>query len=491
MAGKKYHLQVVIGATSKVGGALKKVGSELKSAISSFGVGITRLRDALDLGQYAVSAGKFLAGLATDAADAGSKVNDLAQRTGIAMGTIQELGYAADLAGASAEDFGSALDTMTKNVGQLIAGKGKLKGFLAEVADAKFVKALKTAKPDERLELLFGAMLQIKDEAKRAAFATAVFGDAGAKLAPLANEGADGLARMRKEARELGLVMSDEDVKAMDDFGDETAKLEKSWTGVKREFGMALAKEFLPLIKDALTWLKANRSEVGKFAKVFAGGVLDAAKAVMGAFKWIYDHREDILSWAKTLAIVIGGIKVAGLIGDLGKLGGLIPGVGGGGGAGIGGLLGGGLMGGLSVAGIGAIGVGVGAFIDSYFPGQEERDRRRKDFRGEKLAHERSLTGGALENIMVPTTPKDGAKPSAAWLVGGGGVEDHPTAAQMLQAQGYSAAHPAAFGGSPFEIKLIVQDPNNILGVPRVDAPAGTKVTTKKLDRGTRGASKP
>jgi hypothetical protein len=343
MAGKKYHLQVVIGATNKASAVLNKVGQQLKSAVSSIGGGITRLRDALDLGQYAVGAGRFLTGLATDAADAGSQINDLAARTGLATSTIQELGYAAELAGASSEEWGSALDAANKNVGQMLANKGKLKGFLAEVADPAFVKALKTAKPDERLELLLGAMLQIKDEAKRAAFATAAFGDAGAKLAPLANEGAEGIARMRQEARDLGLVMSREDVAAMDEFGDETAKLGRAWTGVKREFGMALAREFLPLIKEGLTWLKGNRAEVGKFAKAFAGGVLDAAKAVMGAFKWIYDHREAILDWAKALAIVIGGIKVAGLIGDLGKLGGL------GGGGGVAGaasgLLGGGVMG--------------------------------------------------------------------------------------------------------------------------------------------------
>lgn len=483
----KDKFSVVLG---KLGGAVGKFGKTVGEELKSTGKQLAWTGAALVAAGYAAKkAGEFLFGFAKEATDAGSALADLQSQTGIGAAKIQTFAYAFKKGGVSAEDFASALTTMSKNVGQLIAGKGKLKGLLDAVAPAGFAKQLKQAKPEERLDLLVSAMMAITDESKRAAFAQAAFGEAGAKLA---GTSAEGFAKAAKQARELGLIMSDEDVAAADEFGDRLEDLEDGWGALKRKFGSALAAGLLPMLKDALTWLKANKDEAGRWASELGTSVANAVVAVKNGFVWIYDHREEILSWAKTLAVAIGTIKVAGLIGDLTKATGMV------------GTLG------ASVAGLGIA-------IDLL--GHKFDSTANEDTRKTKL--KASLVG--LPKDFVPEKQSFGAATpffGIAKMLGGGdpnqefdrrravvnGLVETKWAAQQIAAQYSSPAIAAATAndvhqavlarpadpmlpsnwGSPLEIVLKVDDPGGILAKPEVKkAPPGTKPKVQH-NRGTR-----
>ena len=316
---KKYFLEVVIrghdALTNVLGKAARGVhrfGRGVKAAASSLWAHTkeaAKLAAGLGVVGYgAARAGSFLYDLAKGATDAGSAINDLNARTGINVETLQELAFVAGRGGASWDEFASGMDAVTKNMGQLAAGKGKLKGFVAAVAGPGFARALKAASPEERLELVLGGLVQIKDEAKRSAYATAFFGEAGAKMAVLANEGADGIARMRQEARDLGHVLSREDVAAMDEVGDALGDLETGVDGIKKKFGVELARAALPVLREAVTWIKQNRTQIGEWAKAFGAGVVDAAKGLKDAFVWIVDNAGVI---AAGMAMALGPIGVA------------------------------------------------------------------------------------------------------------------------------------------------------------------------------------
>lgn len=335
--GKRYYLDVVIRGKDALTSVLGKAGRSVKA----FGASLARSGKAmwsgvkeaakftLGLGALAWGAqraGSWLYGMAKDAADLGGKLADLRTRTGLGTDMLQELQYVAEQGGMSLEEFGSAMQTATKNVGDLAAGRGKLRGFLSEVAGPKFSKALKAASPEARLELILGGLLQIKDEAKRAAYAQAFFGESGIKLAAMADLGAGKIAELRREAHEFGRVMATEDVVVMDEVGDELGKLEGSIDGVKKKFGVELARAALPVLKTALKWIKENQKAISGFAKSLAGGVVDAAVGIKDAFVWLYDHREEILSFAKLLgvALVAASGPVGWMVAALGSVVGMI-----------------------------------------------------------------------------------------------------------------------------------------------------------------------
>ena len=63
----------------------------------------------------------------------GAKFADLSTRFGISASSIQKLGNAASLSGASVEDVASAMNKLAKNAGSAIGGNQKLQQSFQEI----------------------------------------------------------------------------------------------------------------------------------------------------------------------------------------------------------------------------------------------------------------------------------------------------------------------------------------------------------------------
>ena len=62
--------------------------------------------------------------------------------------------------------------------------------------------------PEEQFLLLANALVAVTDASTRAALAQDIFGRAGTNLLPLLQKGEEGMAALRQQARDLGIVMS-------------------------------------------------------------------------------------------------------------------------------------------------------------------------------------------------------------------------------------------------------------------------------------------
>lgn len=138
-----------------------------------------------------------------DHADALTKQAD---RIGISTKSLQEYGYAAELAGVSQGTLENGLKTFTKRLGELQAGKGALHSFLKEF-DSDLLAALTTAKDTSTaLDLLFKSSRGLETAADRAAlFANAFSKAAGIDMTTMI----DGTEAAIAQARELGLVVDE------------------------------------------------------------------------------------------------------------------------------------------------------------------------------------------------------------------------------------------------------------------------------------------
>jgi hypothetical protein len=129
-----------------------------------------------------------------------------ADRIGISTKSLQEYGFAADLAGVSQGNLENGLSTFTKRLGELQAGKGALHSFL-KTFDADLLAALTTAKDTSTaLDLLFKSSRGLETAADRAAlFANAFSKAAGINMTTMI----DGTEAAIERARELGLVVDE------------------------------------------------------------------------------------------------------------------------------------------------------------------------------------------------------------------------------------------------------------------------------------------
>lgn len=237
------------------------------------------------------------------------------RKYGVASDTLQELDHAAQLSGTSIKQLLPGIKKLS--VLAYDAGQGSKTAVDAfrelgiEVKDAggKF-------KGTEQLldEVLF-SLAGLEDETLKAAIAQKLLGKSGLEVIPMLAGGADGLAAMRKEARDLGLVLDGETLLAAENFNDSLLRLTSGIKGIAKRFTGALFPILDKYLKIAGKWVKNNQklisSKVSEWiAKIsdavkridlqevidgvtsFAaklGVLVDAAALVAGAFMWIVD----------------------------------------------------------------------------------------------------------------------------------------------------------------------------------------------------------
>lgn len=174
------------------------------------------------VGTAAVAAGKQLYETAYAAAQAGDAIDEASQRVGLDAETWQSLSYAAKMSGVEV----STLETAAKK--------------------------LKSTGSDLNLDEAIEQVASIKDPAERSAKAFELFGKSAAyQMGPMLEQGADAINDLKATARECGMVMSEESVKASAEFNDSLDNLQITAEALKNN----LSAEFLPGITEVMDGL--------------------------------------------------------------------------------------------------------------------------------------------------------------------------------------------------------------------------------------------
>lgn len=245
--------------TNQVTSAAKKLALPLTAAASAVGFSLSQMMS------------KFL--------DTGDAIDKASMRLGIGVDKLQSLQYAAKMSGSSAEDMNQALGKLNENIAKAAAGKNK---ELASLFD-KLGISLRDAKGNLRtaadvLPEFADAIQRNTNSTVRARMAIAAFGDAGQKLIPMLQDGSKGLADMEKRAHDLGLTMSQDDVKAAASLGDKFTDLGSVFDSFGNTISAKLAPVLGPLIDDLTEFLAKNKD-------AFAGRLSEAVSKLADSLK--------------------------------------------------------------------------------------------------------------------------------------------------------------------------------------------------------------
>lgn len=217
-------------------------------------------------------------------ADMGDQLAKMSARTGISVEALSELGYAAEQSGADLETLEGGVRKMQKFLVEAAQGSKGASDTLSKLGLR--LSDLGRLTPDQQFELLADRISKIQDPAIRAATAMEIFGKTGTSLLPLMQSGAKGIEALRQQARDLGLVISTDDAKAAETFGD---TLDDLWKVIKSGV-FAIGAALAPLLQDLATsairitkvtadWVRQNKSLIVTVFKVAAG--IAAAGAVL------------------------------------------------------------------------------------------------------------------------------------------------------------------------------------------------------------------
>lgn len=261
-------------------------------------------------GFLAFSAGSGLLGMIHDVIEMGGHLNDLSQSTGVSTDSLQEWTYVAGLAGADADQVTIAIGKLNRGLGEAArTGKGPVVDAFGAIGLSMSDAAVKSGNIDEVLLNVANKFADMKDGPKKVAAAVDLFGKSGAKLIPTLNQGADGIAKLKEEAHALGGVISNKDIKELDDIGDDIDRIKFAAKGLRNEAVVALIPVLKELVTGLLDWVKANRELIKETLKQVIEGFIDVLKSLAEAVMFIAEN------WEYVRVILIGlGVIVAAVI---------------------------------------------------------------------------------------------------------------------------------------------------------------------------------
>jgi hypothetical protein len=168
-------------------------------------------------------------------------LNDVSERTGVAVEQLQKYKAAADLSGTSIDEVASSINKLNKTIVESRDGAGgAAKAFKALQIDLEGPNGLKTA--DQIISEMADRFARFPDGPQKAALAMAVFGKAGANMVPFLNQGSEAIERFN-----LGIDKEFAQRAAL--FNDNIDKIRQSFT----RMGVAAGKEVLPVLVNLTT----------------------------------------------------------------------------------------------------------------------------------------------------------------------------------------------------------------------------------------------
>lgn len=272
---------------------------------------------AAGLGAAAVAAAAGLFKLAEATADYFDNLGDLSNRTGIAVGDIEEFGYVAQLSGSSFETANASLEQFGKTAGDAANGMGRGKkvfdelGLAVEDSNGKL-------KDTTQLLYEFGDKIKDMDKSKQTALAERLGIDRTLIEAITTDVGG-----LRDEFRSLYAAVGIDSEKAAEKSGKFMDALDR-FNFVLSTVGRSLAINFMGRFTDALDSLRKMIVDnlptimrvlkpiitlVLNIADVFIALAYRASQAIAVVIGWVADIVSKLDGWVVGLGLVVAAWK--------------------------------------------------------------------------------------------------------------------------------------------------------------------------------------
>jgi hypothetical protein len=262
---------------SRISEASAKVAKDT-SALKSIAIGAVFAKGIGMAASAFNSAGRAAIGYASSVAGSVDSMNDLAERTGMGVESLQALQMAAKLSGI--DDATGALQKLTVAIGKA-AESGETAAF--EKLGLNFAQ-LQAMSPEDQFKAVQQAIAALPTPAERAAAAVAIFGKAGVEMLPLMEQN---LAEIEERMRRLGAIVGTDQVEAIGSMNDSLDMVKATFDGIiatvignLAPIVTSMAEEFLAFVES----FNSMNADQGGIAGVITDALLDIADYFAGIF---------------------------------------------------------------------------------------------------------------------------------------------------------------------------------------------------------------
>ena len=242
----------------------------------------------------------------------GDFLDKTSQKVGVSVEALSSYKMGAELAGTSQQGLISGLQRLQKNMGTALRTPTSAAAQAFQRLGIDITDSTGKLRNVENLLPEFAQRIsELEDGTTKTGIAMDLMGRSGAELIPFLNGGAEGMANMREEAESLGLVMSDEAVKASAAFNDAITRLKGSADG----FFQTAATFYLPTLTDiaegsvlamrAVLGLDEAQKRAEENRAAAQGIITERAEAVSNLRAAIEEERRSIKETADLIGVEI------------------------------------------------------------------------------------------------------------------------------------------------------------------------------------------
>lgn len=216
-----------------------------------------------------------LSALVMSSAKSADESRKLAQSIGLTTEAFTGLTFAASQNGVAQGELRAGITAMNRSLLEAAAGSEKQTRLFSALGVSATDAAGDIRSGDEVLKDLADRFASMPDGAQKSALAMKVFGDAGSKMIPMLNSGAQGIEALTAQAEKLGLVISDKTARQAELFNDNLSLMAAVGQGAANQ----LMERLMPAMSGLTTEL-SNVSADGAVSAVVLDQVANALLAI-------------------------------------------------------------------------------------------------------------------------------------------------------------------------------------------------------------------
>ena len=298
----------------------KNLGKSLKSGISK-GAKITAGALAT-VGTATVATAGAMVKATKATMDYGVEVNRNSQKLNMSKQAYQEWSYVLKRSGTSIDSLRMGMKKISTQIDEAKNGSASATENFKRLGLS--VNDLKGKSQEEVFSVMVERLQGIKDTTERSAIANKFFGRSAQEMAGLLNKSGKEVKDLKKQAHDLGLVLSDDAIKKSAEFRGKLTELQSAFEGLRNR----MAVKFLPAlteVTDGLSLLVQGKEadglkQIEKGLKGFSDTLLKTVPTilklggslVMSLSKAIINNLPQLISTGAQLVVnlIKGAIKM-------------------------------------------------------------------------------------------------------------------------------------------------------------------------------------
>lgn len=273
-------------------------------------------RLALGLATMAAAGAAAMLGLTNETGRHASEIENQAKLLLLTRREYQEWLHVTERVGATSRDLADAFIQINDGAQRAIAGEKAMAENFQKIGIT--AKQLKGLNPGQIFELMATHIEKAADKSAALSVASQLLGEEAVRqFGPALMQGTAAIRAMRKEAEELGLVMSDDQLRATKAVSAEWTRLRGVLRGLRNTIVAALAPVLLQVLRGISDWVRANR-------ELIAQRLEDTIRRIGLALESVHRLVQLVGGWDVVFLNVATGLGMLTLLANLDKVKGLL-----------------------------------------------------------------------------------------------------------------------------------------------------------------------